>query len=63
MSDAEILAAVRNGTHVLVPRGGEWSVGDFTLDDWEAFEGKRGLMLELTTEQCRAVSVAMLSER
>ena len=60
MTDADIIAAVRTGTHVLVPRAKHWSAGDFNQDTFEEFSGERGLMVELTKEQCREVAVAFL---
>ncbi len=45
---------------VLVPKGGEWSVGNFDLDTWEGFEGTQGLMIELTKEQCRQITQQLL---
>lgn len=61
LTDAGIIQAVRSGTHVLVPRGGNWSVGDFSLDSWEEFEGERGLMVSLSKDQCKEVAGAFFS--
>lgn len=61
MTDAEIVAAVRSGTHVLVPRAEHWTVGEFSLDTFEEFEGERGLTVALSKEQCREVAVAFLN--
>lgn len=57
--DDEIVAAVRSGTHALVPTGGSFEIGVMDLDMWEGFEGSIGLMVELSQEDCRFVSPQM----
>lgn len=63
MTDAEIVAAVRMRTHVLIPTGGDWRVGDFDAETLETFLDQRGLIIRLNVQQCREVAVALLSER
>lgn len=62
MTDDEIIKAVRDGTHVLLPfSNGQWSVGSFVLDTWEEFEGRQGVMLELGGDECTTAFDALFA--
>lgn len=58
MTDAEIIAGVRNGSFALVPlvEPREAVIGHIDLDDWEGVEGRPALLIPLTAEHAKFVA-------
>jgi hypothetical protein len=61
MTDAEIVAGVRNGLYAIVPLEEDKykTVGPITLDDFEAVEGCHCLLIELSKDDSRFVAQQM----
>jgi hypothetical protein len=58
MTDADIIAAVRNGNCALVPvtKDSDAVVGEIDLDDWEATEGEVCLLIKLSHDAAKFVA-------
>jgi len=56
MTDAEIVAAVRGQSHALIPIVEDVCIGQFDFDTWEQFEGRMGVIMALTKDQCKFVA-------
>jgi len=61
MSDEQIIKAIRECTHVLLPVGSHWSIGRLSVAKMEPFNGKDGLVIVLDDDK-RAEVMAQLSQ-